>query len=668
MINLKMDKDRLYGNIAVVEGDNKSEEYIIELHKEIANKKYTNYDLTGKTVNLVMVEEETRKGDIIPVIVHQATLGQVKIEVTNIISKSKGNYISQLQINGEQGFEEGFCFFEIRVNKNLKTVLSGEIIKDPSFTILNTSLEKVNTWDNYFKDVSPKLEQKYTTRLNEVSSQLDKIKQDKNSTLADKIRKFKIDALGFKSINILGDSITHGANALKIYDDSWSAIVRKSLQIEFNTKNYGFVNLMSPIANKIGTYKDIFVTFTNWTKTEINDYLGFYKLSSNTPNQYFSLTFQKYFQINKVGLCFQKSSVAGSVKVEVFQLGGIKKEFNINLNNSTTINTIEWLDISTLDNIDYLKVINVNGENIATGIYIMDNLEDVTINNYARSGAKISDCTDYIIENTFNTNCLIFTLGHNGGTDLDNYFTKFKKAYDKYKPLVYVFDFTWTNSRKNIADKLKDFANYCNAPYVEIIDRVEDAQTLVDGGFLSDQSHPTEEGHRIIADKILATMKTTFLSKGSINKYMSIDEETTKVNNLINNGVIVYSGKFDVADNNYRYFKDMKLRVEIKPTGEFTPTELYLGKTTGGFLALFPDSSTTGSWSANLPKTKGTHNIQQANWESAKPFVGILDIGEDITEIYNTIPDNTRIKLVYAIVSEITTQKTSLYDLMKYNS
>ena len=519
------------------------------------------------------------------------------------------------------------------------------------------------------------LEQNYAPELSSLSSQLADIQNE--TSFADKMRTMKRDGLGFYSINILGDSISHGANAPKIYDDAWTAILRKALQIELNTKNHGFVNLMSPIMNSKGSYSDL-LYFSNpvsgWVRTEVSDYLGFCKITSSTPNATYMGTFQKYFKINKIGISVIKNSSSGTVNFVVKKLGEpTESTFSIlNLNNATEAKEIIWLDTSNLSaDIDYIKLVNVNGTNTITGIYVIDDIDKPVVNNYARSGARISDLSDYVINTAFNTNVLFFCLGFNRATDMDTYLNKCKAAYDTFKPIVYVLDFCWDDGRADISAKLNEFAAYCNAKFIQTIPRVTDAQSLVDSGFLSDTSHPSVTGHKVIAEKVLYVIGTTFLSKESITKYLSTEIELAGVTDLINNGVLRYKGYIDTAHANYAYFKDLKIRLEVKPTGNFTPTELWLGSTNGTNLFLYTSSTTTNSWSAQLVNAaKGVSTFAQASWSTEGSFEGVLDLGitnSELKAIVARIPSGTKIPIINGVVTSFTTNKTNLYDLMKYN-
>ncbi len=67
----------------------------------------------------------------------------------------------------------------------------------------------------------------------------------------------KEDPFGNHSIAVLGDSISHGANAPKIYEQSYVALVKQSLWEQAGYENYGFASIENTMWNSTGTYKEV---------------------------------------------------------------------------------------------------------------------------------------------------------------------------------------------------------------------------------------------------------------------------------------------------------------------------------------------------------------------------------------------------------------------------
>lgn len=474
---------------------------------------------------------------------------------------------------------------------------------------------------------------------------------------------------GFIACNIIGDSISHGANAPNMFDDSWTAILRKALQIDFNTKNHGFMNLMSPISGSVGTFTDlIYFPSANalWTKVNTTDTLGFFKITSSTANQGHKGFFQKTNKFfKKLGIGVIKNASGGTVDLKIN--GTVIT--TLNLNKATEAQEIVYVDVSSIAIFADLEFVNKTGTNTITGLYFMDDTNNFVVNNYSRSGARIEDLSDSLIDKLFDAKVVFFCLGHNYSADtiVNERLAKCVEAYNKYKPILYVVDLVWDKSRLITETQLKNFATQCNSPYIKIIDKVDNVQTLIDSGFISDVSHPTVEGHRLIAEKILATAKTTFLTKSSIVQFQTVQNDLQNTNEILYTGKVRYTGEFDKSDPNYSKFKDIKMRLELIPKNGYAPTAIYFGQADATYWALYDDPVSASSVSGNLPRTTGTHQIKQASWNDAtKPFDAMLNIGEGSQALIEALPINTRIKFINPIVTAFTTRKTNIKDLIEF--
>jgi len=252
--------------------------------------------------------------------------------------------------------------------------------------------------------------------------------------------------------------------------------------------------------------------------------MGFYKLTSSVAEQYVNAFIQdKTYKVNKVGIGVIKNSSAGTIEVTIIE-GGTGAEIlkqTVDLNNLSEAQEVLWFDVTSAVSITAIKIVNKTGTNAVTGIYLIEDMNQPVINNYSRSGAKIEDLSDGLIDKLFNTNAIVFALGHNStASAIDSYLAKCVTAYNTYKPMVYVLDLTWTDARLDTANKLKQFAKDCNGLYIEVIPRVSDANELITSGFLSDVSHPTVFGHKEIAEKFLSAAKAPITSKRLITNYI----------------------------------------------------------------------------------------------------------------------------------------------------
>ena len=435
--------------------------------------------------------------------------------------------------NGEAGTVNGVFISLADVNKKLDD-------REKEYVDLKN---RQTTVENQFNSIQQDLTNKDIVSAPEIiaarngeanlKSRLDKEQQEVTTQLAQnervlknniikRLSNVKVDPFGFKSINIIGDSISHGANAPYIYHDAWTAIFRNAIQLSFETDNYGFVNIMPPLSNAQGTYVDQIYTSTNWTRENTTDTPGFFQLKSSIPDQYIRLSVQdKKYQVNKVGVAVKKTTQGGEVNIKVLSSTfSVVNEKTISLQSSTNQQDIIWLDTDNSSDVHRVDITNLSGTNILTGVYLMEYMDNIVVNNYSRSGARIEDLSDSLIDKLFNTNVVIFALGHNSNpANIDSYLEKCRVAYETYKPYVYIVDLTWTNARSMTGKKLEKFASDVNGEYIEIIDRVENANELIESGFLTDVSHPSVEGHRVIGESVLVAVKSPVTSKALINNF-----------------------------------------------------------------------------------------------------------------------------------------------------
>lgn len=365
------------------------------------------------------------------------------------------------------------------------------------------------------------------------------------------------DSLSFKSINIIGDSISHGANVPKMYEDSWASILRKALNIEFDTKNYGYTNVISLLQNPIGTYEDLIdwdFNGGNYTLENTTDTLGFCKLLLTSSNTVIA-KYRKDIKATKVYIGYKKELNSGQVKITVTEPSFIKSTVKVLDFSTLSQYGIVEFDTSNLSSLHSISFENISGTNSITGVYTIEDINKVVLNNYSRTGAKISDLGDNIINTVFNTNALIFALGHNdtnSESGLESYIEKCKQAWDLYKPEMYICNFIWTPYSPYVDGKLKELAKYCNAKYITIQDKVNDFNELVTEGFLSDGSHPTINGHKKIAEKVLASMNTSFKSKESIERYLYLNNSPN--GSKENKFTELYVGECLKSQNGYNDF------------------------------------------------------------------------------------------------------------------
>lgn len=499
-------------------------------------------------------------------------------------------------------------------------------------------------------------------KMNKVDEQLETIETNiSNGISADFLRKNK---QGLYAVNIVGDSISHGANAKTMYNDSWVGLLRKSLQIEFNTTNYGFINAYGRVSNAVGIFEEyLFISnlVAGWNLITQSDNLGFACRKTDVIGATLKCVAMEYENRKKIGVAVIKDVDGGNLEIKATSTSSKTVTNTYNLNSSSKSHEIIWIDIESIGQLFSLEIKNLNGSNTITGFYLIDDFDNVVLNNYSRSGARIEDLNDYVVDNIFDAEVVIFALGYNRTIDMDTYLNKCKNAFDKYKPKMYVIDFCWDKTRKDISLKLKEFASSLGVPYIRILNtHVDNAQVLVDSGFLSDTSHPSLKGHTIIAEKIMTSLKTSFATRKSIEMFKTQQKTIAD----INDGVIVYKGRYDITDSNYNLFRDIKMRLEII-INSGSVNNLYLQKFSDGKLYLMADENRSAI-SKPIANGKGLKTITNGYVENID-ISGVIDFADDYTEKIKTLPDNIKIKIIGGIVDNITTIKTNLLDYIKYN-
>jgi len=304
------------------------------------------------------------------------------------------------------------------------------------------------------------------------------------------------------SINVLGDSISHGANAPLIYDQSWVNLLKKAFLNYTNSNNWGYINPLCEISNAMGTYRDWLSVNTTIIGVTDPNVIGRYKYVMTGVNT-ITLTPRSYKKVNRVGFEFQKIATNGSVKIYIDNI--LNTTFDVLAATGTNSAVRNFIDIKT-GIFSSIKLENVSGENPFVGAFFFDDVLKPVLNNYSLSGSSLFYTGDNVLDRVFDTNIMIFALGHNDSFAAEDITAKLNTCYAKWnvkKPFLIVLDFIWETDKQATSDKLKAFCDSCGGVYIEPFgNKVVDAQTFIDLGLLSDTSHPTIYGHRVIANKV----------------------------------------------------------------------------------------------------------------------------------------------------------------------
>lgn len=371
---------------------------------------------------------------------------------------------------------------------------------------------------------------KLKDRLDNFDEQLEqKANKPYNVLSLKKILK-KDDLYGFKSINVLGTSISHGANAFDIVNQSWAGIMRKFIQEEFKTTNHGYVSMIN-ISNSTGTYVDYHTInpIGTWTKTLTSDTLGFGSYKSSTLGDKLELTIKKPFKYFRVLYKRQTNGgiITAKIGTTVLDINTTGSSFNAGISSKIEVyGEPDYPVILTLEKKD-------GNPTEILGVMYYDNEEDVFFNNYSRSGLTLNEIDDTILDYICKTNILFFELGHNdrySNTDINTFKSKIDRIISNVntnKVRLIVLDTLWyegtTDKYRVELKRLADSTNAIYIPFHEIMN-YSDNMEWKNNDFLSDFSHPSPNGHQQMAEITSKECKLGISSKSIVEKLQSKNE------------------------------------------------------------------------------------------------------------------------------------------------
>ncbi|WP_394899455.1 BppU family phage baseplate upper protein [Clostridium paraputrificum] len=378
------------------------------------------------------------------------------------------------------------------------------------FSALTLGLSKLDEWDKYFKETSGAIEEKYTERLNEIDSSLEEIENIEHIPYKLDRKTTYLNRFGWNCINLVGDSILHGANAPDIYKQSWGELIKKSLQEKYNSNNQGFEKGFCYMKNTVAEMK-------GFHEITLNEDDSWQKVNNNTSiclSYYYTMSRSKKLSFkpkksSKFRIIFEGLTNGGTFKYYTKSgKWGVKTQ---STNQSADSSGLPFYSEEMRCDLGDEIIIesDASGTEVRIlGIQYYENEKDIMINNYGRSGATLSNVPDKTLELWADCQILFFSMGHNDSFYPDDFgkFTdrinKLIEYIKKYNPFVIVNDFVWAKEPSfHIRSELKRLADETGGiyiPYTEILPYGTNVQNWINGGFLSDGSHPTPNGMRII--------------------------------------------------------------------------------------------------------------------------------------------------------------------------
>ncbi len=329
-----------------------------------------------------------------------------------------------------------------------------------------------------------------------------------------------LDSSKDNSVTILGDSISYGTGSGKVYNYSWSALFKYSVNDNVGTNNHGFVSLLdhSGLNNEIHTISAESGTWEFQSKVGyIPGFCAYYSPSGTGSTLLIKLDRRAdglKRSINGFYLHYLKAPGAGSFDVTV------------NGNKLTTVNTAGGSDYTArtdyisipegLDSEIEIRIAKKDANLVAiTGISYAESNEGTTVNNYSLPGLALCDIDDSALENLSKTDYLVLSLGFNDAINSKN-IEKFNEklsvisaACIKNGTTLVVVDFLWLEQGTEYSAALSDAAAAADGYYIDL----RALASVEDNPILEDHAHPNLFGCRLVARTISYFFSVPFCSE-----------------------------------------------------------------------------------------------------------------------------------------------------------
>ncbi len=471
---------------------------------------------------------------------------------------------------------------------------------------------------------------------------------------------------GAPTMYVLGDSISHGAFAGRIYRNGWVNLLRRMLYNEIGTLTYGFTPLMSLVDGAGNSSNEIHsIDFAKTSGTHSWVY------RSNESGSYVPQGLS--WVSNEVGNIIRSTIPTFQDACTVYYVarpgGGT---FDIKVNGSvvasvntqaSVVNALQGQAVTLKDNGFGKCVIEVVTTSAATvefsGFSYANAYSQSALHNFSNSGRRLRWVDESVISSMMaGTSLFIMALGINDASDNESdtaYYDEFVKRIDwlisysnQNSVPVVVPDFLWSYpDTNNTRKQLKRLADETQGLYIPFADFFRKGSQPADANYLvntlklfSDGSHPNVHGHKYIAETIAKKLGLSVSSKKQALDYhdwwMPISITSTTIKNADfgsippsrvitatrNNGANVLfrfyvsgvSGTSAVAFSG-AYSSDSGVFVDLPVTGQM---ELETNGASSGVVNISQAGVTITPNSAN---TKSTHRFVVSVARGERPFV-----------------------------------------------
>ncbi|WP_186357427.1 SGNH/GDSL hydrolase family protein [Pseudomonas aeruginosa] len=375
----------------------------------------------------------------------------------------------------------------------------------------------------------------------------DEVLKNKSQYSLDKLDQFRINAKALNSVtgfwpisdnqwsvrcvNILGDSISFGADASEIGRDSYVGILRRMLNNEFGAHNYGFVSVKPDTSNAYGTYK------------EIHEFVG------QTGNLYYPQLSDLDGTINGMALGATTEGSTVSVRIPItythvaFWYDGTKVGVIDVLVNGSVVQTITstgsgvgWerstpVDVSAsgMSGRSTFTVRFTSGTPLLLGFDFCHSASgEFRLNNFSRDGRQGRRVSQSVIDAACSGSYFtIWALGVNDqnstGAELDAYKQRIDwliQSATNHRTRLVVLDLLFQKSDSNPvrAELRRAASSVAGSIYLPVANIFSpDGSVLSEAELtrlnLANGVHPTEVGHRLIAETLSAMLGLSCTSK-----------------------------------------------------------------------------------------------------------------------------------------------------------
>lgn len=377
-----------------------------------------------------------------------------------------------------------------------------------------------------------------------------------------------------KTINFIGDSISHGVGASTTFNDSWVGIMRKFLNEEFNKVNYGYVSLNTKESGHTWFGDDIIdvVRIGTWNETNPNGAVtGGYNIYSSTVGDKLQIKVKK--DCKYIRIYYEKNIDGGNFDVS---LNGTVKTTISSSASDIAVGLTDLISTEQYPALFDLDITVKSGRVSICGIQLIDDLNDYLINNFSKAGIALQQIHNPILWEYFNADVVFFSLGHNDCYSMKNldgfkgYINQCIQIINNYNPFVIVTDFLWYENEES--EYRKELKRLCNSIkksiYIPFPDKVPftNMAEAIESGFLVDFSHPSDKGHQMIAETVAKAVGLSITSKDSVIK-LENKVDYASVRNLVLNSSNVYIGNESLLENttvNFNYINSISNLISQK--------------------------------------------------------------------------------------------------------